>query len=1259
AKVDDLTKQINAERAKVRKERAAVEAKLKAAEDRVNSLNHTIDRDWDHYHGCSGWFSWACKARWGIEIGILKGARDVADAALKLAETTVDHFPLDFDPRIAPLIVARDAAHAALTAALDAFEGADFFDKILKEVGDEVASIVGKSVNIHQAKFEGDLKGLISGDQPLAVTLNAEVFGTQIEQIIPFNPRNVGYDVEQMSFLGLRALHHIVDEVLKDIPGPIKSKILNYTTSQMGIQQDAAKKELAKYGKAFAGYEKQEAALQKVIAARDKAYVQERYAEAHNPLDHGVSETFTNDFIEVGHTALCLDNINGAIKQDRCKDTVSTRWSTKPVDGATKVPAKAGFVHIIDAKTGNCIVPEGKWAEVKKEFTGPNLPKGASFFYTVDTFQGDGKINVAKCENKSEYYWKILKHGEGWMQMANRATSQCLHFKDNSSLPGQATAEWAACVGSANQVYRVADKTTPEYYASNIALKNDSESACFSNPANDGTVTMVDCTKGAKYNYVIDIRGYIKFINTKTGQCIQPATYQNGAHLIEKPCTQLDYQWWNPVTVPGGWRIQNAQTNTCTRAPGLGQVAVTETCKDWAESIIAPVVDPYSGITYTTDASAYLTPVIVRPHTTEKGSDAGICTAQVAGAGDTHVIGTVSSDRKCRYVYNKQEQSVPAGGANKSVTVLDGTVWQAHSLGKDLPSLAIPGGVIDKGAQSKAVYICRVRINYKDTKFGWIADLEPNKQNYCNYPSMNNSEDDQGYQHAAHKFEVLVRSAEKAYVLHLSDLKPGGSQAGTDKALTATETQKGLYTSETGVRPAASRDDGQHGIPLNGWKADSGQYGPPTIAVVGDIVTLKGRVFGGSRPFKGFWKLPDHVNPTSRMVFNAKSSAQGVSHIIIQTDGTMIAFQSGNFPSSPADRWIDLSSVVYSTSSKVLKLEQGWTVEQTYRYEGPTIAKVGRKVVLGGVAARHGDGMSLGYNEFVTVLQLPDGLRPEKQLTFNLATARENSLETIPVTITTDGKVQARPRNLKSVSFYGLSFEAALNAFDRATEYGPLKNGWKDNVQQGSGYGFSLDGDMVTLEGAVTAGQRGTLWTLSEKARPNERLVFRVKSGGDNPIQLDIQPNGDVSATDFFYDFRWLDLSNVTFSRRPQRSLSIGGSWAKIDGYAAPTATKIGNKVVVTGAITRAKLTKNQGEFGFDGSSNSDQKAKRLLTILPEDMRPMKTVRFGNLAMNITTDNPHDIRVDVHPDGRIEVPGNIYMDDAKSISLSGITFNTR
>ncbi|WP_204248273.1 hypothetical protein, partial [Kiloniella spongiae] len=69
------------------------------------------------------------------------------------------------------------------------------------------------------------------------------------------------------------------------------------------------------------------------------------------------------------------------------------------------------------------------------------MPKEETFFYNVDTFKGDGKIAVSSCANKREYYWKILAHGENWMQMANRATSKCLHFKENSSLPGQAIAE--------------------------------------------------------------------------------------------------------------------------------------------------------------------------------------------------------------------------------------------------------------------------------------------------------------------------------------------------------------------------------------------------------------------------------------------------------------------------------------------------------------------------------------------------------------------------------------------------------------------------------------------------------------------------------------------------------------------------------------------------------------------------------------------------------------------------------------------------
>lgn len=1250
AKVDGLTDQINAERAKVRKERAAAEKVLQGAEDRVNSLNKEIDNDWGHYHGCSGWFSWACEARWGIEIGFLKGARDIADAALELAKTTVDHFPLDLDPRIAALIVTRDGASAILTAALDAFEGADFFDKVLKEVSDTVTSLVGKSVNIHKAAFEGDLKGLIDGSQPLAVTLDAEVFGAQIEQIIPFNPTNIAYDVKQMSFLGLRALEHIVEEVIKDLPVSIKHKIVNNITSQVGIQKDAAKKELAKYGKAFAGYEKEEAALQKVIAARDKAFMQQKYAAAHNPLDLGKSAIFANDFIEVGHTGLCLDNVSGLIKQDRCKEGTSSRWSTTPIDGAPNVPANSGYVYITDAKTGECIVPEGKWAEEKKQFTDPGLPAGKAFSYSVNTFEGDGKITVAACANKREYYWKILKHGEGWMQMANRATNKCLHFKDSSSLPGQATAQWASCTGSANQVFRVADKTTPEYYASKIALKNDSQSACFSDPGADGKITMVDCTKGALYDYVIDVRGYIKFINTKTGGCMQPKTYKNGAHLIEKSCTQLDFQWWNPIEVPGGWRIQNAQTNTCTRAPGLGQVAVTETCKDWAQSVIAPVIDPYSGTTYTSAPSGALGADI--PGTGDDGS--GICSVQISSVGNTQITGTANGN-KCTYNYAGKIQTKPTGGKTLLVNGLDGTLWQAHRAIDKMPEYAIPSGSIDDGTKSKTTYICRVQKgrNIFDghgafTRFGWAAEQDPKGDN-CHAPNGD-----------ASVYEVLVRRADKAYLLNLSDWKPGGSKAGKDPVVKALASQKGLYRNEKIAAPVSQDPKIMNGKPLKGW---AGQI---TVSTVGDIVTLKGSINVGQGEGRAgpVWKLPANLGPKEIVVLSLPNNNQDNggterSNLHIHPDGTITVSAGGYVDRDDGGAEIysiDFPSVSYGTRWANLPLKEPLAKKYRDTFASPGVVKVGKFVVVTGLVS----GFTKGGQ---AITHLPYGSRPSKKLSFGIAgeTATgdgsgdypEQAL--IPIDVYPDGRIMVggdaySPYGLVNLS--GISFQAGATITTQSDSYGQLLNSWKPDLARTGGYSYTVSDDIVTLKGGITGGSGiDKIWQLPPEARPPELLLFNVSNNSEGvPLRIEIHPSGLITGSATSNNIGWIDFSGVKYNRKKGTPIRLSQGWQAMSGFAPPTMTKIGKEIILGGVVS----TTNQGGSNNLFGRRPEQKFRILA--LPYGSAPRENLKF-ELLQKIDGHEPVTINVNVYGNGYVRL--DLSVSGIESVSLSGISFTTQ
>lgn len=162
AEVKKLNRKINRQRAKVQAERdeqAAnvnkAKADVNAAQSKVNSLNAQIRKHYSnisYYKGRIGsWYRWYKKQPWykragayatyvakkayynGLiaaqytAIGGLKVTLAAANTALNAAKAilqgyiaVVDATPIDLDPRIAPLVAARDVALAALNALQDA-----------------------------------------------------------------------------------------------------------------------------------------------------------------------------------------------------------------------------------------------------------------------------------------------------------------------------------------------------------------------------------------------------------------------------------------------------------------------------------------------------------------------------------------------------------------------------------------------------------------------------------------------------------------------------------------------------------------------------------------------------------------------------------------------------------------------------------------------------------------------------------------------------------------------------------------------------------------------------------------------------------------------------------------------------------------------------------------------------------------------------------------------------------------------------------
>ena len=103
AKIAKLTGEINKQRAIVRAAKQKVEHGVEVAQDHVNDITNNLNDLWYHYHHCSGWDKYFCKARYGVEIGTEKGVRDVADGILDAAKALVSHVPVDLSPTVWPL----------------------------------------------------------------------------------------------------------------------------------------------------------------------------------------------------------------------------------------------------------------------------------------------------------------------------------------------------------------------------------------------------------------------------------------------------------------------------------------------------------------------------------------------------------------------------------------------------------------------------------------------------------------------------------------------------------------------------------------------------------------------------------------------------------------------------------------------------------------------------------------------------------------------------------------------------------------------------------------------------------------------------------------------------------------------------------------------------------------------------------------------------------------------------------------------------
>jgi len=513
AKVNKLTREINKQRAIVRAAKQKVEHAVTVAQDYVNKITNNLNTLWYHYHHCSGWDKYFCKGRYGLEIGVEKGIKDAADGILDAAKALVSHVPVDLSPTVWPLMLARKTADGVLYLAEESIKGLSDLTSWAMKAIDQVENYVGNSVNIKSASFNGSLKGIIATDQPVDLAIKAEIFGTNFSDSFAFNIGVLAGDVEndfkQLALMGYYGIDHLLLKVMSDIPKPLKSKIRGAIGKLVDGAQASNRRVLATYATDFASYGKTAVKLQSTYSDFADSYAYTQMTNVPTPLDRlPHSETLTAEVIEIGNSGYCLSSPtqSGSMGFDACASSSQSgnNWNATIKDqklttqAVMKSSKDTGYVSIhVDGYQGaQCLNLPGKW-------TSGEVTYGANTVYeqifTPSTQYGaypKGAPAFSTCSSGTENNnWKILKHGDRYNQIINRATQTCLYMEYPTAAEiaagnGQTKLSLISCVGADTQIFKLAAVEQPTHHLVGTVLKKSFL------PSSDQGIGLMGCVGG-------------------------------------------------------------------------------------------------------------------------------------------------------------------------------------------------------------------------------------------------------------------------------------------------------------------------------------------------------------------------------------------------------------------------------------------------------------------------------------------------------------------------------------------------------------------------------------------------------------------------------------------------------------------------------------------------------------------------------------------------------------------------------------------
>ncbi|NVK18867.1 MAG: ricin-type beta-trefoil lectin domain protein [Methylocystaceae bacterium] len=569
----------------------AVDGVSKDAVDRLRATTQSYRRDYEHandkYNGCHGWKKYYCKTKWWPRKSLAWDTWKASDELLKDAEKALSEAKALAVAVHKAEIKVTDAATKVALAAKDVAAATDIRSIISKGLS-SFANDAGRMANVfkvEKAFVGGSVQDVLKG-KPLVMELYFELDGKKYREFLAFSPSDPEFNALSFGLLPIISAEHIVHDLEGKLESELSSlKSLGNLADKLTTWLQAHIYELV--GGLREGLEKRIANIEYELSQEES-----KFQRVFDSLDgHGgkflkgyqdltdqtnailstykmtdfmpKSEAFTNRYLAVGHSALCLGvAANGVdVYQENCKDMEAERWTAEPIKDF-----QGGYIML--KSKGLCL-----------QARDPKANSGQP-------------LVLAACSGKDDHEkWKFISKDEVFSKFVNRFSQKCLHFDTVNANEKKGYAVWTSCFGADSQAFRiVADAEKPTYHKveqeikaqNGYCLEVDKDFESYFSKTKRGSTTsnrqhllnmqhdmdnilwVGKCSgnENSKFNYVETIKGDLKLVHEQSGWCVVPGV--EGKNLTLMPCDNGQDMFWQIHDMSEStFTLRNKSTTKC------------------------------------------------------------------------------------------------------------------------------------------------------------------------------------------------------------------------------------------------------------------------------------------------------------------------------------------------------------------------------------------------------------------------------------------------------------------------------------------------------------------------------------------------------------------------------------------------------------------------------------------------------------------------------------------------------------------------